>query len=213
MKSGARPPYCCQRAVPPDGAALKPIMKTVTIFGSSLPGEGTAAYEEARHLGRRLAESGFAVCNGGYKGLMEASARGAREAGGHTIGVTCTLWPASANPWIAEEIRTQSFLERLRTLIERGDAYVVLPGGTGTLAELALVWEMMNKSSLAKTVGGRKPLLVTGAYWQPVIDCLEKEGSLGRLEYASMEATRRTMEIVTVVGNVEAAVERLRQQL
>lgn len=187
-------------------------MKTVTIFGSSLPGEGSAAYEEARLLGRRLAESGLVVCNGGYQGLMEASARGAREAGGHTIGVTCTIWPASANRWIGEEIRTGSFLERLLTLIERGDAYVVLPGGTGTLAELALVWEMMNKSSLAKTVGGRKPLLVVGKYWQPVIDCLEQEGLLGRLQNASMETTRRTMEIVTLVEDGDAAVAQLRQQ-
>ncbi len=187
-------------------------MKTITIFGSSLPGEGSAAYEEARLLGRRLAESGFAVCNGGYRGLMEASARGAREAGGHTIGVTCTIWPAAANPWIAEEVRTNSFLERLLALIERGDAYVVLPGGTGTLAELALVWEMMNKSSLANTVGGRKPLLVMERYWQPVVECLKQEGSLGSVENASMEATRRTMEIVTQVASVEDAVQRLRQE-
>lgn len=188
-------------------------MKTVTIFGSSLPGEGSAAYEEARLLGRYLAESGFVVCNGGYRGLMEASARGAREAGGHTVGVTCTIWPASANLWIAEEVRTGSFLERLLALIERGDAYVVLPGGTGTLAELALVWEMMNKSSLAKTVGGRKPLLVMERYWQPVVECLEQEGSLGRVEKANMEATRRTMEIVTLVTSIEGAVAYLRHQL
>jgi uncharacterized protein (TIGR00725 family) len=188
-------------------------MKTITIFGSSLPGEGSEAYEESRRLGRRLAESGFVVCNGGYRGLMEASARGAREAGGHTVGITCAIWPASANRWIAEEVRAASFLERLLTLIERGDAYIVLPGGTGTLAELALVWEMMNKSSLAKTVGGRKPLLAMAPYWQPVIDCLQKEGTLGRLENASMEATRRTLEIVTLVPSVEAAVEILRQSL
>jgi len=89
----------------------------------------------------------------------------------------------------------------------------VLPGGTGTLAELALVWEMMNKSSLAKTVGGRKPLLVMERYWQPVVACLKQEGSLGSVENASMEATRRTMEIVTLVTSVEAAVECLRRHL
>ena len=113
-------------------------MKTVTIFGSSIPGEGTEVYKETQQLGRRLAEAGFAVCNGGYGGLMEASARGARESGGHTIGVTCNVWPAAANRWIAEEVRTPTFMQRLLTLIERGDSYIVLPGGTGTLAELAL---------------------------------------------------------------------------
>ena len=135
-------------------------MKIVTVFGSSLPAEGSAAYTEAQRLGWLLAEAGYGVCNGGYSGLMEASARGARGAGGHTIGITCVIWPRPANPYIIEEVRTPSFLERLMTLIDRGDAYVVLPGGTGTLAELALCWEMMNKGSLAKTVRGRKPLLV-----------------------------------------------------
>ena len=84
------------------------------------------------------------------------------KAGGHTIGITCVVWPRPANPFIAEEVRTQSFPERLMALIERGDAYIALPGGTGTLAELALCWEMMNKGSLSKTVGGM-PLLVDSA--------------------------------------------------
>jgi len=184
-------------------------MKTVTIFGSSLPGEGSAAYAQARRLGRLLAESGFAICNGGYGGLMEASARGAREAGGHTIGVTCELWRSRVNPWIVEEIRTSSFLQRLMTLIERGDAYIVLPGGTGTLAELALVWEMMNKSALAETVGGPKPLLVMAPYWQPVIECLQQEGQLN----AQSAWRASAMEMVTLVTDVDEAVEHLRRRL
>ena len=97
-------------------------MRIITVFGSSLPGEGSSAYNAARRLGRLLAEAGYAVCNGGYGGLMEASAWGAREAGGHTIGITCAIWPRPANPYIAEEFRTQNFPQRLMTLIERGDA-------------------------------------------------------------------------------------------
>src|SRR5579872_6282890 len=127
-------------------------LRTVTVFGSSLPVGGSAIYSDALRLGKLLAEAGYAICNGGYGGLMEASARGAGEAGGHTIGITCAIWPRPANAYIVEEIRTRNFPERLLTLIERGDAYVVLPGGTGTLAELGLVWEMMNKGSLSKTV-------------------------------------------------------------
>jgi uncharacterized protein (TIGR00730 family) len=181
-------------------------VKTVTIFGSSLPSERTAAYEEARELGRMLAEGGFAVCNGAYGGLMEASARGAREAGGHTIGVTCSIWPRSANPWIAQEVRTASFPERIMTLIALGDAYVALPGGTGTLAELALVWEMMNKSALSATVGGKKPLLIVGSYWQPVISCLDQE-----LRLASPTPDRHlaAMELITIVGGAREAADKL----
>ena len=182
------------------------IMKTITIFGSSLPGEGSTAYEDARRLGQILAERGIAVCNGGYGGLMAASARGAREAGGHTIGVTCTLWPGEANPWIVEEIRAASFIERLMSLIERADAYVVLPGGTGTLAELALVWEMMNKSTLARTVGGRKPLLVMAPYWQPVIDCLSQESGLNA---HGVGQRAPAMNMVTLVERPEDVVKSL----
>jgi len=185
-------------------------MKTVTIFGSSLPAEGTPAYAEGRRLGNLLVQAGFAVCNGGYGGLMAATARGAREAGGHTIGVTCAVWSAKANPWIVEEVHTLSFPERLTTLIERGDAYIVLPGGTGTLAELAMVWEMMNKSSLARTVGGQRPLLVMAPYWQPVIDCLKQEGQLHSGPPGWEPAA---MGIVTLVTNIEQAVEVLKMNL
>jgi uncharacterized protein (TIGR00730 family) len=185
-------------------------MKTVTVFGSSLPADSSATYVEAQRLGRLLAEAGHAVCNGGYRGLMEASARGAREAGGHTIGITCVIWPRPANPYIVEEVRTQNFPERLMTLIERGDAYVVLPGGTGTLAELALCWEMMNKGSLSKTVGGRKPLLVMAPYWQPVIDCMRQEA---QLKTANSNSVAAAMDIVTLISAPEQAVQELRRRL
>jgi uncharacterized protein (TIGR00730 family) len=185
-------------------------MKTVTVFGSSLPADSSQAYVEAQRLGRLLAEAGYAVCNGGYRGLMEASARGAREAGGHTIGITCVIWPRPANPYIVEEVRTQNFPERLMTLIERGDAYVVLPGGTGTLAELAMCWEMMNKGSLSKTVGGRKPLLAAAPYWQPVIDCLRQEGQLRNDDPNWVAAA---LGIVTLFQTPEQAVEELRKKL
>jgi uncharacterized protein (TIGR00730 family) len=184
-------------------------MKTITIFGSSIPCAGTEVYGQAQQLGRLLASAGFAVCNGGYGGLMEASARGARDANGHTVGVTCTIWPAHANRWIIEEVRTRSFMERLTALIERGDAYIVLPGGTGTLAELALAWEMMNKSSLLRTVGGRRPLLVMAPYWRPVIECLEQETKIGSRSETKLPA----MDIVTLIERVEEAVDRLKQEL
>ncbi len=185
-------------------------MKTVTVFGSALPAAGSKIYRDAQRLGRLLAEAGYAVCNGGYGGLMEASARGAREAGGHTIGVTCVIWPRAANAYVVEEIRTQSFTERLMTLIERGDAYITLPGGTGTLAELALVWEMMNKGSLAKTVGGRKPVLALAPYWQPVMDCLRQEANLTP---AGAKGPESALDIVTMITTPEEAVEVLRRSL
>ena len=79
--------------------------KIVTVFGSGLPKPGDAHYTEARALGAELARRGFVVCTGGYGGVMEAVSRGAKEAGGRTIGVTAAVFSARANTWVDEEIR------------------------------------------------------------------------------------------------------------
>src|SRR5882762_6481491 len=138
----------------------------VTVFGSSRPREGEADYEEARVLGRALAKHGFSVCTGGYGGVMEAVSRGAKDAGGKTYGVTEDFFKnAKLNPWIDLEVRMKTWEERLFELIRCADAYVACKGGTGTLVELAVVWEMLNKS-----VMNGKPFAVLGDFWQPVLD-------------------------------------------
>ena len=114
----------------------------ITVFGGSEPQEGSSAYEEARELGKLLAERGHAVLTGGYMGTMEAVSRGASDAGGHVIGVTCEdieRWrKRSANQWVKEERRKKSLIDRIQALIEGCDAAIALPGGTGTLAEISL---------------------------------------------------------------------------
>lgn len=124
--------------------------RIITVFGSYEPGAGSAEYEQAYEVGYELAGAGFVVANGGYAGTMEASAKGAKEADGGTIGVTCRAFGRSkVNDYIDREIETANLQERLETLIELGSGYVVLPGGTGTLTELAYAWEMMNKGFIA----------------------------------------------------------------
>jgi uncharacterized protein (TIGR00730 family) len=138
----------------------------VTVFGSSRPREGDADYEEARILGRALAKHGFSVCSGGYGGVMEAVSRGTKEAGGKTTGVTAEFFKAAKlNSWIDVEVRMKTWEERLFELIRRADGFVACKGGTGTLVELAVVWEMLNKSVMAA-----KPFAVLGNFWQPVLD-------------------------------------------
>lgn len=83
---------------------------------------------------------------------MEASARGAKEAGGRTIGVTTEEFGGPVNRWIDREIRMKKWSERLFKLIGLGDAFVFLNGGTGTLVELFVVWEMSNKKLISKPV-------------------------------------------------------------
>lgn len=137
----------------------------VTVFGGAQPTEGSAAYEEARELGRQLARRGHAVLTGGYMGTMEAVSRGAHEAGGHVIGVTCIdleSWRGLApNQWIKEERRMQSLMERLQGLIHNCDAAMALSGGAGTLTEVALMWNLMIVESLP-----RRPLILIGRGWQ-----------------------------------------------
>ena len=140
--------------------------KIVTVFGSSRPREGESDYEEARVLGRALAKHGFAVCCGGYGGVMEAVSRGAKEAGGKTYGVTAEFFSAvKLNSWIDTEVRMKTWEERLFELIRLADGFVACKGGTGTLVELAVVWEMLNKSVITG-----KPFAVLGNFWQPVLD-------------------------------------------
>ncbi|MBI4316022.1 MAG: LOG family protein, partial [Chloroflexi bacterium] len=109
-------------------------MKIVSVYGSSAPADGSAAYAEAMGIGRQLAEAGFTVATGGYRGVMEAASRGAATAGGHVIGVTCSLlenWREglSANAWVKDVIKFGSLRERLYHLVEFCDAAVALGGG------------------------------------------------------------------------------------
>jgi uncharacterized protein (TIGR00730 family) len=147
--------------------------KIITVFGSSRPKEADPDYGEARALGRALAESGFAVCSGGYAGVMEAVSRGAKEAGGKTYGVTAEFFSAKTNRWIDVEVRMKTWEERLFELIRLGDGFVACKGGTGTLVELAVVWEMLNKSVMTG-----KPFAVLGQFWTPILDCV-REVELG----------------------------------
>ena len=141
----------------------------ISVFGGSQPVDGDPAYAEAIELGRLLAEGGHIVLTGGYIGTMEAVSRGAKEAGGHVIGVTCedieTWRQVRANSWVMEEVRKKTLVERLHVLIHESDAALALPGGPGTLTEIALTWNLMIVESLH-----RRPLVLIGDGWQSVFD-------------------------------------------
>lgn len=100
---------------------------------------------------------------------MEAASRGAKEAGGRTLAVTAKFFRSHANRWVDEEIRVDTWQERLFELIRRGNAYVICRGGTGTLVELAVVWEMVNKGVMKS-----KPVVALGGFWAPVIQCVRE---------------------------------------
>jgi len=168
----------------------------ISVFGSAYPEAGSPAYEQARLIGELIAEEGWIVCNGGYGGIMEASARGAMEAGGKAIGVTSKYYKSTANRFISEEIKTGNVVERLLRLIELAQGYIVLPGGTGTLVELATVWEYINKGVITP-----RPVVVYKENWKPVIDTINNalidEGKSDRTKYIQLFQTpEEAMELL-----------------
>ncbi|OGO21091.1 MAG: hypothetical protein A2Y54_00590 [Chloroflexi bacterium RBG_16_51_16] len=172
----------------------------ISVFGGSQPKSGDQSYLEAKELGKILAQRGHTVLTGGYIGTMEAVSRGAAEAGGQVIGVTCEdleRWrPVSRNKWVQEEWRKQTLFERLQALIENCDAAFALPGGPGTLTEIALTWNLMIIQSLPV-----RPLILIGNGWEKVFDQL----------FTSMESyvSNNQRELLVFAPDVTSALNKL----
>jgi uncharacterized protein (TIGR00730 family) len=149
--------------------------KTIAVFGSSRREEASALYRQAYELGGLLARAGYDVLSGGYDGSMAAVSRGAREAGGKVIGVTCAVFdPLPSNRWLSEEVKAPTMMARLETLVRRADGFVAVRGGIGTLSEVTLAWSLLQTRSL-----GPKPLVLLGADWAPVMAALQGHTDLG----------------------------------
>lgn len=139
----------------------------VAVFGSSRIGPGHPDHAAARELGVLLGEAGWTVATGGHDGAMAAVSRGAREAGAHVVGVTLP-GPQGRGPnrWVAEERPADDLFARLRMLLD-ADAWVAVAGGVGTLAEIAVAWNLLQNAHVAP-----RPLVLVGQGWQTVIDAL-----------------------------------------
>ena len=173
--------------------------KIITIFGTGRAKPGDSAYTLAYETAKLLAQAGCAIANGGYGGTMLAAAKGAAEAGGEIIGVTCSAFKRTpggyvnrANKYISREIVTNSLEERLDTLIKLGQAYVVLPGGTGTLLELAKVWELKNKGFLESD----KPIILVGAFWKPLADLIATDDADSSRHIYQAEGPEQVVEFI-----------------
>lgn len=144
--------------------------KFVTVFGSSIPKSSEQEYESAYALGCLLGKSSINVCTGGYQGTMDAVSKGCNENGGEAVGVTLDIYNAIPSKYLTEEIKCHSLFDRLNNLVKIGDAYIVLQGGTGTLVELSLVWEYMNKNMIEE-----KPFACHGILWNEIVPLMEKQ--------------------------------------
>jgi uncharacterized protein (TIGR00730 family) len=167
--------------------------RIISVFGSSAPQPNSAAYEEARRVGKLLAQADFAVATGGYSGTMTAVSQGASEANGHVIGVTSAqieqFRPLGPNRWVAEEIKFETLRDRLLHLVTENDGMIVLPGGIGTLAEMALAWGFLQVGEVTK-----RPLVLLGSLWQQTVDAFYtpdyvREKDMGLLSFADTPET------------------------
>ncbi len=172
--------------------------KTITVFGSSFPKPGDEEYISAYKLGRLLGENNFNVCSGGYRGIMDAVSKGVTETGGEAIGITVDLYNVKPSRHLTREIKCGSLFERIEKLIDTGDGYIILPGGTGTLVELSVVWEFMNKNMMKL-----KPVACVGEFWRKVVESVDE-----RMEYEG----RRT-GLVKIFNGIDEAVEFIKSNI
>ncbi len=174
------------------------MQKTITIFGSSVPMYGDEQYAAAEKLGELLALKGFSVCSGGNLGIMEAVSRGAVSNGGRAIGITLNTAGFTSNKYLTEEIICSSLFDRITKLIQYGDGYVVLQGGTGTLLELAAVWELINKDLLSA-----KPIACFSNMWKEIVGVMNNQ----------LRKENRLTDLVKCFNSVEDIVEYLAEKL
>lgn len=166
---------------------------TVTIFGSSRCAADAACYREAHQLGALLARAGYTVATGGYNGTMEAASRGAAEAGGHVIGVTCDVFDNhTTNAWVHEEHRTSNLMQRMTVLADAGDAIVAVMGGVGTLAEVTYVWNLLQIGIMTP-----RPFLLLGQAWQPIIGAIRSHSHVGSSVAALPEIVASPLDVIT----------------
>ncbi len=167
--------------------------RAVAVFGSSEAAPESIEYRHAFEVGRLLACAGWAVVNGGYGGVMEASARGAREAGGAAIGVTTRAFAhrGAANRFIETEIRELDLHDRTRRLIEASSAFIILPGKSGTLAEVAFLWALRRANLL-----GPKPIVLLGTIWAELLRGLRSLDLVGEPEIAETRIALSPSEAV-----------------
>src|SRR5580765_3101228 len=144
-------------------SAFEKIKNCVTVYGSARFKEGHVYYELARSMGKALAENGFSVMTGGGPGVMEAANRGAKEGGGTSLGCNIILpFEQKLNPYIDSKVEFEFFFTRKVILRKNSVAYVLMPGGFGTMDEIFEVLTLIQTHKLPP-----RPVVCLGKkYWQ-----------------------------------------------
>ncbi len=151
--------------------ALHDLGPAVSIFGSARINESDPVYQKARRLARMLAENGFAVITGGGGGVMEAANRGAAEANGRSAGLNIRLpFEQKPNPFANLKLEFRYFFIRKVMFIKYASAYIVMPGGFGTLDELFEVVTLIQTKRIRPF-----PIVLVGSdHWEGLVEWIEQ---------------------------------------
>jgi uncharacterized protein (TIGR00730 family) len=176
----------------------------VTVFGSARFSENHRYYRLAREVGRRLAEAGYAVITGGGPGVMEAANRGAKEAGGLSVGCNITLRREQApNAYLDDFVQFDHFFVRKVMLVKYSSAFVVLPGGFGTLDEVFETLTLIQTCTIEQF-----PVILMGSeFWACMMEFLEKsllvEKTIDPDDVRLFSITDSPQEAVALIKDVE----------
>jgi uncharacterized protein (TIGR00730 family) len=172
----------------------------VTVFGSARCSEGHPYYTLAREVGRRLATQGFTVMTGGGPGLMEAVNRGARDAGGPSVGCNIKL-PAEQqpNPYLDRSVTCEYFFVRKVLLFKYSYAFVALPGGIGTMDE---VFEALTLIQTRK-IENFPVVLIGTTFWRPLLDLLDQLVKERTIDAADLKLLLVTDDLDKVQTHIE----------
>jgi uncharacterized protein (TIGR00730 family) len=172
----------------------------VTVFGSARTKPGSPDYELARKMGAGIARLGFTVMTGGGPGIMEAANRGAKEAGGFSVGCNIKLpFEQAPNEYLDRSVTLYYFFVRKTLLVKYSYAFVVMPGGAGTLDELFEALTLIQTGKIQNF-----PIVIMGTdYWRELTDLLNKMARLGMINQADVD-------LVYITDSVEKALEHIR---
>jgi uncharacterized protein (TIGR00730 family) len=189
---------------------LAGVTKAVTVFGSARVGPSDPWYGVAQEVSRLLAKEGFAIITGAGPGIMEAANRGAREGGGRSIGCNIELpFEQHANPYVDTLINFRYFLVRKMMFIKYSTAFLIFPGGFGTLDELFEALTLIQTGKIYQF-----PVVLFGRYyWAGLVRWLQaralREGKIAATDIDLMMMTDVPAQAVKVVLEAYAAQTRL----
>jgi hypothetical protein len=184
-------------------STLEELGPAVAVFGSARTPPGSPEYELARELGRRLGAAGFAVITGGGGGAMEAANHGARDAGARSVGLTIDLpFEEMDNSFLDTPLNFHYFFTRKVMFVRYAQAFVVLPGGFGTLDELFELLTLLQTHKIRHA----PVCLVRSDYWQPVIGWLrDTVAAEGKISAGDLDLLRMCDDLDDVVAGERAS--------